>query len=644
MVNLPSNKVLLVIIICVASILRFINIENTSLSNDELSLITSVYELESFTDVFSEEVRANGHTGLTAFLVFCFGGLFGFTANVLKIPFILFGIGAVYVLYKCGKEWFDEYTGLFASAFLAVLEFGIINSQIIRPYSFGLFFYLLFLLFWIKIVVNKQINNTNILLSALFCAIAASIHYFNSLACITTYLAGFLVLSKPNWLRYIAISVLSLIFWSPNLMVFAKQLNAESSQLISNAAHWLPMPAPTYFFEYIGHIFGNSWIWLVFFTLLFSLKLIFNRRIEVNKSIFIAALIFITPYIVGHLYSVTFRPILQFRYLYFTFPLLLLALGYYCITTIPSKKYYTISIMTILVIGCISIAFTNDFYHKEHFGVFKPLIAKHIHHNEQYGGNKIMHIANINNSEYYRFYQKDRKHPIKFNFTKINHGPDFGSLDSLIRSSDKKYCAFSWSSRSTHPEIYDIIMEKYPRIVFQQAHFNSAYTLFQRDSIIRTPILLWKNAYYQTKKEFHWSDSFPKYDTLYYTSPPYSELLTTENTYSCSFKLKLNELNYHFDSVYISVKVKAKASNNSKATLVLDFKEKEKSIDWYGNDFSFYQPNDSGWKTIYASRNIPRNATENTTLNVYVWNRTNQELRLDDFQVTVYQKTSIPFQ
>src|ERR1700730_11265560 len=85
--------------------------------------------------VVADFVHPPGHF----FLVHCCLGLPGSGVYQSRLLSVIFGALSVVVLYWFGKYVFDWAVGILASAFLAVSQLAIMESQEVRPYSQLLF-------------------------------------------------------------------------------------------------------------------------------------------------------------------------------------------------------------------------------------------------------------------------------------------------------------------------------------------------------------------------------------------------------------------------------------------------------------------------------------------------------------------------
>jgi hypothetical protein len=131
----------------VAALFRFYPFGEVSLSNDELSALVRT-RFPSFNEMIRGGVYTDFHpAGVQSFLYY-WTNLLGESAFLLRLPFILSGLGSIWLIYRLGSRWFHTAAGLLAAAMFSVLEYSIIYSQLARPYSPGLFFCLLATWYW----------------------------------------------------------------------------------------------------------------------------------------------------------------------------------------------------------------------------------------------------------------------------------------------------------------------------------------------------------------------------------------------------------------------------------------------------------------------------------------------------------------
>jgi hypothetical protein len=89
-----QNKLILLGILLVASVLRFYNFSNLPLSHDEYSAILRTH-YTCFNDLIELGVKPDFHPAGIQFFIFIWVKLFGTADWIVKLPFILFSISSV---------------------------------------------------------------------------------------------------------------------------------------------------------------------------------------------------------------------------------------------------------------------------------------------------------------------------------------------------------------------------------------------------------------------------------------------------------------------------------------------------------------------------------------------------------------------
>ena len=113
------------VIIFIAAILRLVCLTGFSLSNDELSALGRL-EFKNVYEVIEKGIKPDGHpAGVQLFLYF-WTMIFGNGEFAVRLPFALFGIGSVVLLFYHCKTWFNNNTAMFASLYICCIAISII--------------------------------------------------------------------------------------------------------------------------------------------------------------------------------------------------------------------------------------------------------------------------------------------------------------------------------------------------------------------------------------------------------------------------------------------------------------------------------------------------------------------------------------
>ncbi len=126
-------------ILVVAFLLRFFDLFNIPFTHDEFSTLFRT-NFSSFSELIEKGVKIDAHPAGLQVFIYYYKQVFGTSTWVIKMPFLLFGLLSVYLVFKIYRNWFNLTIAYVAAAFMASIQFTVMYSQIARPYSSGLFF------------------------------------------------------------------------------------------------------------------------------------------------------------------------------------------------------------------------------------------------------------------------------------------------------------------------------------------------------------------------------------------------------------------------------------------------------------------------------------------------------------------------
>ncbi|RLC22651.1 MAG: hypothetical protein DRH21_08150 [Deltaproteobacteria bacterium] len=368
---LNINNGLLFLIVVVGSFLRFYNYSELPYSFDEFSALFRT-RFDNFRDLiyYGVETTDTHPAGIQVFM-FYWVRVFGESEMFVKFPFVVFGILSIVLAYKVGKKWFNPTVGLFAALFLSVLQYPITYSQYARPYISGLFFSLLMVWFWTKVVFypdkKRNINSIGFILSAAACAYN---HHFSLLLLGLVGLSGLFFLNKRNWKNYILSCAIVFILYIPHLSIFFTQLSNGGVE------GWLRKPDPGFileFFKYILH-FSNLLIGLVLIFIILGVIFFTRKFKETNKFRILALSWFLVTYVIGYLYSVYVNAVLQYSVLLFVFPFLILFIFSFYRDLNPFFK--TGFILLFMVIAIYTLIYDRQHYDIQYNSAYEEILIE----------------------------------------------------------------------------------------------------------------------------------------------------------------------------------------------------------------------------------------------------------------------------
>lgn len=235
-------------ILVIAFLLRFFDLFNIPFTHDEFSTLFRT-NFSSYNDLIEKGVKIDAHpAGLQVFLYY-YKQVFGTSESAIKIPFLLFGLLSVYLVFEIYRNWFNLTLAYVASAFVATIQFTVMYSQIARPYSSGLFFVLVCVFCWGKLFLEKKNNIKYYLFYALSGVLCLYNHHFSALMFALISFTALFFLSKNQVLKFIISLIAVGLLYLPHIHVFFAQLR------LGGLSEWLNKPTPYFLIDYLKYVF-----------------------------------------------------------------------------------------------------------------------------------------------------------------------------------------------------------------------------------------------------------------------------------------------------------------------------------------------------------------------------------------------------
>ena len=457
----PVNAWLLLIII-IGAILRFYDYSGFSFSNDELSAINRL-RFSTFRDLVEKGFYVDGHPGGIQVMLWYWVKIFGVSEASLRFPFVIFGILTVWFSYLTSRQFFGAVTGLFVSAAVAFLEFPLVYSQIARPYGSGIFFCMLMVWFWYRVVngfqektETKKKRLLNLAGYTISTALCMYNHYFSFLLAGVVGITGIFLIKRERLTGYLAAGLIACLLFLPHVPITLNHLTYKGVGL------WLGKPSPQWIFGHILFIF-NEQLWFLILTVMVAatLALINRQRSGLYKYQTVSFLFFILPMVMGYLYSVAVNPVLQHPVLLFSFPFLLFLI--FSCAGDNLKPIHSLLLAFFLTAGIYSTVGCGHYYRKQHFGEFKDVAARIAATGNRFGKNNVTNVVSTNCPYYISYYYAKQGDSARLSMTEVT-ADSLESLGRLVRNCGTPYFLYAWTKPSP-PEADDIIMASFPYII-----------------------------------------------------------------------------------------------------------------------------------------------------------------------------------
>jgi len=621
-----NNKIIIILIIIVATILRFINYCEIPFTHDEFSALFRL-DFSSFSELIEKGVKIDGHpAGIQVFLYY-WTNLFGMSEWIVKLPFTVMGILSVFLIYLIGKKWYNETVGLISATFLASIQYTVIHSQIARPYISGLFFSLLMVHFWTEIMLSPYKNfYKNSLFFILTATLCAYNHHFSLLFAIIAGISGLFFIKKPYLKKYILCGVIIFLLYIPHLNIFFYQLN------IGGVEGWLAKPDNTFIIKFLFYIFNFSFLSVLTAIALIILGIFHTAQKKFSpKKLILFAGWFLVPFLTGFFYSKYLHAVLQFSVLIFTAPFLFFILFGHIKSFSPRTNL--IIVIVILTVNIFSLTTERKHYKLLYESPYEQILKDHLEaHNENDS------ITSIIDSH---------KKITNYYLEKQSCNPDFVWYDSfegiedfiifLKTQSKIKNKLYLGCLSSNNPLTVPVIQDYFPAKISQKNYVGGTTYLFSGNNHKKTTIIELQG--FESNSNDNWTSI--KETNLTGTESfegTYSYLIDSLTEWSPTCSVLLDKIiNNQNNFIDISVKVKYR-NNNFDALLVATLETPEKEIHWDGTPleiFTVSKNSEENWFTAHHSiklSDIPLNHN-NIKLKTYIWNKGRESFLIDNFKI-----------
>ena len=356
--SVKLDYLLLAVILLVAAVLRLWKLGQVPFMHDEFSALFRL-KFDNFHDLVQNGIKIDGHpAGVQTFLYY-WTKVVGWDEFWLKLPFALMGICSVYMIYRIGQQWFNRKAGLLAAAFFAVSQLTVFYSQIIRPYSAGLFFVLFFTFFWNKLLFSKKKPSVGDCIGfAITACLAALAHNFSAAQAGLIFLTGLFFLKKERRKAYWLSGIGALLLYSPNLPIFYHQTFVNGG-----IGGWLAKPKSSFLIDFFQYTMNYAPLFIFAVGVVIVLPFILQKPEKRQYPVrWVALAWFVIIFALAYIYSLVREPIIQYSTLIFCYPFLILMAFSFHRNNSMTMTQTAIAGLAILFIGASSLITNRQHY------------------------------------------------------------------------------------------------------------------------------------------------------------------------------------------------------------------------------------------------------------------------------------------
>lgn len=374
-INWIKSNYLILIILAIATAMRFYHLEYQSVWLDEICSITEANPTVKWSDLEMTILASDPHPQLYFIFLKSMFLLFGYTIFVARFFSAFIGVLGVFSIYLLGKEIMNKKVGLISAFLLAINAFHLYYSQEVRMYSLLLLFTVLS--FYRLVIFLKNTTYKNAVWYGIFTGLMLFTQFFGLFVLASQLFILLIILlrlDKKDKLQFLFKSLVSgaimIAIFLPAIHLFIETTKKKYAVL---------QPTTIDIIKQIFKDFADNsdvvlWISILIIAFYFFFvvkKKLFKNKEESQIILVLLSWIFITlllPIIRSYLVT----PMIVSRYFIVILPAIILfvALG----IDKMSKKAIQISVVAILAVFSFKqLIYTNDYYNKIAKGQFREV-------------------------------------------------------------------------------------------------------------------------------------------------------------------------------------------------------------------------------------------------------------------------------
>lgn len=452
-----------------AGVLRFWNYTNVPYTHDEISALVRIYPTLTET-VERGVIELDTHPPGVQVFEWAWTGLFGMDEPVVKLPFTLMALAALFLLYRFALAWTSSTIALVLIAILATLQYTVMYAQIARPYAVGFFTTALLADQLTRYVAHGR--SRSLIGVGIAALLSAYSHHFALLLAGLIAVSGLFLIRPEQRRNYLIMCVIVILLYLPNVPILLTQLGQ------GGLSEWLAPPDSKWVMNYAWWMAHCSWVFALVLggLVLFAIVRAFMGHSEKGPILPLLLIWGITPLLIGLGYSIWRAPVIQYSVVLFSFPYLLLIL---LIGLGTLDKRITISLCALLAL-ISTLSLIRD---RRHFDVFYASkyesIVKGALTNHAKFGSKGTTVIDAPD-QVIKFYQQLwNLVPGELPYTQLRTDPPRPDLDSLLNTWNGRTVFYGQSNGAPSEDLTRI--QRYFPDILERHDFNEGQTFLFTD-------------------------------------------------------------------------------------------------------------------------------------------------------------------
>ena len=457
-----------IILFALAAVLRFWNLPNLPYTHDELSALVRIYPTLGET-IQRGVIELDTHPPGVQVFERIWTKAFGMGEGIVKLPFILLALVALFFLYRFALAWTSAPTALVSIAMLATLQYTVLYAQIARPYAIGFFTTALLadqLTRYLAFGTRRALIGTGI--AIILCAYT---HHFALLLAGIMVLTGLGLVQPAQRKNFLVMCAVAALLYLPNLPIFIGQLG------LGGLDGWLQPPGVGWIPGYINWIlhFSPLLIVITLLVVLLSLALRLKNGPSHSPAKWMLPLWGLAPLIIGFAYSWLRSPVLQYSMLLFSFPFILFAV-FGGLRTVGRKQSIIMSSVVALT-GTFTLICTRHHFDVYQGSRYEAMVQTAHQRIQEHGADRTLVLFDAPEPQIQFYMQRAGLSSQEVPYVQLRNRVPGGALDSLLVQAKGGFVVLGISNGS-EPEDIARIQSRFPYIVDRAYHLEGTVYVF----------------------------------------------------------------------------------------------------------------------------------------------------------------------
>ncbi len=607
-------------IFLVAVVIRFIPAFNYQYSYDELcGLRNSIYA--NWHDLIEYGVKLDTHPILVQLIINAIVVTFGYDEIWVKLPFLLFSLGAIIYAYLFSLKWYGKTSALITASIFSFSYIFLFYAPLARMYSGGLFFCTALTYYLFELSFSEIQKRMHYVCFVIFILLAAFNNHLSCLYAFTCGVTGLFFVNIKNYTKYISACICVILFYLPHWGITMSQLGQGG--IGHSQDGWLAPPDKWALFGFLKTLFGTGQVWMVFLVLLgiaFALTKIFS----VNKKTIVLLILFFVNFSIIYGYSVYKAPIFQYSVMLFSAPCFIWA-----ITGIIkfNPKFTMLASLVVSFVLIYQSLVVKHFFSNAVLNQNGFQSERYCHLEDEYGAGKV--------ESYYMGSQRFFVINYELKYNRRFHyfiGEDFKDISSFKNQIKNSKAEFLLIGEPTEAQL-EIAMEYFPFPQERTQTLNVNYYLLTktRQRINRNDEFLMDNSSPVSSSEIELNFNKEKLKGEIFN-------IDSLNEFCYSAIADMKKLNLKEGNVILAkVKLKSGEQLNDVGFNFSITNAKDSSLFFGGPDIGqFYTLDSTGYyaySEIFMGSDLKYWLTQDAKITFFIWNRSKKKFALSNFEI-----------